>query len=42
VKVVATLDKARPFPSLTWNVRFEPIGVAPPVPAGRVVARDGV
>jgi hypothetical protein len=29
-KVVVTLDKARPFPSLIWNVRFEPICVAPP------------
>ena len=42
VKVVATLDEVRPFPSLIWNARFEPICVAPPVPAGRVVARDGV
>jgi len=29
-KVVVTLDEARPFPSLIWNVRFEPICVAPP------------
>jgi hypothetical protein len=42
VKVVPTLDEVRPCPSLIWNVRFEPICVAPPVPAGRVVARDGV
>jgi hypothetical protein len=28
--------------SLIWNVRFEPICVAPPILAGRVVARDGV
>ncbi len=42
VKVVPTLDKVRPFPSLIWNARFEPICVAPPIPAGRVVARDGV
>jgi hypothetical protein len=28
--------------SLIWNVRFEPIYVAPPLLAGRVVARDGV
>jgi len=28
--------------SLVWNVRFEPICVAPPILAGMVVARDGV
>jgi hypothetical protein len=28
--------------SLIWDVRFEPIYVAPPILAGRVVARDGV
>jgi hypothetical protein len=28
--------------SLIWNVRFEPICVAPPSLAGRVVAREGV
>ena len=42
VKVVATLDEVRPFPSLIWNARFGPICVAPPIPVGRVVARDGV
>jgi hypothetical protein len=28
--------------SLIWNVRFELICVAPPILAGRVVAREGV
>jgi hypothetical protein len=42
VKVVETLDEVRPFQSLIWNARFEPICVAPLVPVGRVVARDGV
>ncbi len=28
--------------SLIWNVRFEPICVAPPILAGRVLAREGV
>jgi len=41
-KIVATLDEARPWKSLVWDVRFEPICVAPFVPVGRVVARDGV
>jgi len=40
VKVVSTLDEVRPCPSLIWNVRFEPICVAPPTET--VVARDGV
>jgi hypothetical protein len=40
-KVVCTLVEVRPFLSLIWNVRFEPIYVAPPILAGRVVARDG-
>jgi hypothetical protein len=34
--------KVRPFLSLIWNVRFEPICVAPSSLAGRVVAREGV
>jgi hypothetical protein len=34
--------KLSPCKSLVRNVRFEPICVAPSVPAGRVVARDGV
>ena len=42
VKVVSTLDEVRPCPSLIRKVRFEPICVAPLVPAGRLVARDGV
>ena len=33
-KAVYTLDEARPFLSLTWNVRFEPICVAPPILGG--------
>jgi len=37
-----TLDKLRPRGRLTWNARFEPIFVALPLPAGRVVAREGV
>jgi hypothetical protein len=37
-KVVRTLDEVRPFPSLIWNERFEPICVAPP---SLGVARDG-
>jgi hypothetical protein len=41
-KIVCTLDEVRPFVSLIWNVRFEPICVAPPIPQGRAVARDGV
>jgi hypothetical protein len=41
-KIAATLDEARPWKSLVWDARFEPICVAPSVPAGRVVARDGV
>jgi hypothetical protein len=41
-KVVCTLDEVRRFLSLVWNVRFEPICVAPPILAGRVVAREGV
>jgi hypothetical protein len=31
---VYTLDVARPFLSLTWDVRFEPICVAPPILGG--------
>ena len=42
VKVVWTLDMLRPCGSLIWNARSEPIFVAPPILAGRVVARDGV
>jgi hypothetical protein len=41
VKVVFALEKSRPLLSLTRNARFEPIFVAPPLPVGRVVARDG-
>jgi hypothetical protein len=41
-KIVATLDQVRPWKSSVWDVRCEPICVAPPVPGGRVVARDGV
>src|SRR5271166_1985721 len=29
-KVVDALDEVRPYPSLIWNARFEPICVAPP------------
>jgi hypothetical protein len=39
---VYTLDEVRPFLSFAGNARFEPICVAPPLPGGRVVARDGV
>src|SRR5437870_1753601 len=41
-KIVATLDEVRPWKSLVWDARFEPICVAPSIPVGRVVARDGV
>ena len=41
VKVVFALDKWRPFLSVAWNARFEPIFVTPPPRRGRVVARDG-
>ena len=34
VKVVETLDEERPYQSLIWNARFEPICVAPLVPGG--------
>jgi hypothetical protein len=40
-KIVVTLDEVRPFPSLIWDARFEPICVAPP-PGGKGVAREGV
>jgi hypothetical protein len=39
---VYTLDEVRPFLSLIGNARFEPICVAPLLPVGEVVARDGV
>src|SRR2546425_9149845 len=41
-KIVATLDEVRPWKSLVWDACFEPICVAPSIPVGRVVARDGV
>jgi len=41
-KIVATLDEVRPWKSLVWDACFEPICVAPFIPVGRVVARDGV
>jgi hypothetical protein len=41
-EIAVTLDEVRPFLSLIWNVSFEAICVAPPILAGRVVARDGV
>ena len=41
VKAVCARDELRPFLSVTWNTRFEPMSVTPPVPAGRVVVRDG-
>jgi hypothetical protein len=41
-RVVCTLDEVRPSMSLIWNARCEPICVAPPILAGRVVAREGV
>ena len=39
---MATLDEVRPCQSLVWDARIEPICVAPSIPVGRVVARDGV
>jgi len=34
-KIVDPLDQVRPFQSLTWDARSEPISVAPPVPRGK-------
>jgi hypothetical protein len=41
-KTGAPLDELRPFPRFVLGCVFEPICVAPSMPLGRLVARDGV